>query len=194
MFSRTCKVAKSITFERFSVIFHRKKVSIMKKIQKIALTGLFAAMITVMTAYICHIPVGTNGGYVHFGDALIYLAAGLLPMPYAIAAAAIGGGLADLLTAPVWAISTIIIKSAICLPFSAKKEKIICPRNVIALVISGAITILGYAVAEGIMFGNWAAAFAGATGSLVQAGGSAVIFLVLGFALDKANIRKFMKN
>lgn len=55
------------------------------------LTGLMAAMITLMTAYICHIPIGLNGGYLHFGDSLIYLAAALLPTPYALAAAAIGG-------------------------------------------------------------------------------------------------------
>ena len=70
---------------------------------RMTLTGLFAAMITLMTAYICHIPYGANGGYIHFGDALIYIAAVLLPRPYALAAAAIGGGLADLLTAPMWA-------------------------------------------------------------------------------------------
>ena len=37
---------------------------------RMTLTGLFAAMITLMTAYICHIPYGANGGYIHFGDAL----------------------------------------------------------------------------------------------------------------------------
>ena len=39
----------------------------------VVVAALFAALITIMTAYICHIPVGVNGGYVHFGDALIYL-------------------------------------------------------------------------------------------------------------------------
>ena len=60
----------------------------------LTLTGLFASMITVMTAYIFHVPYGANGGYIHFGDALIYVAAVILPRPYALAAAAIGGGLA----------------------------------------------------------------------------------------------------
>ena len=77
---------------------------------RMTLTGLFAAMITLMTAYICHIPYGANGGYIHFGDALIYIAAVLLPRPYALAAAAIGGGLADLLTAPMWAPATDVYK------------------------------------------------------------------------------------
>ena len=54
-----------------------------KHIQLICVTGLFAAMIAIMTAYICHIPYGANGGYIHFGDALIYLAAVFLPKPYA---------------------------------------------------------------------------------------------------------------
>ena len=65
------------------------------KTSTMAAAGLFAAMITVMTAYICHIPYGANGGYIHFGDALIYLAAVFLPRPYALAAAAIGGGAAS---------------------------------------------------------------------------------------------------
>ena len=95
------------------------------KIRNIAITGVFAALITVMTAYVCHIPVGTNGGYVHFGDALIYLAAVLLPRPYALAAAAIGGGMADLLTAPMWIPATVIIKMLITVPFTNKSAKII---------------------------------------------------------------------
>lgn len=50
--------------------------------------ALFAAVITLTTAYLLHIPVPT--GYVHLGDAFVYLAASLLPAPYAVAAAAIG--------------------------------------------------------------------------------------------------------
>lgn len=161
----------------------------MKKTQKLVLTTMFAALITVMTAYVCHIPVGVNGGYIHFGDALIYIAASILPTPYAILAAAIGGGLADLLTAPMWMIATIIIKMAIALPFTSKKTKIICPRNVIAIFVSGIISTIGYAAAEGIMFGNWVAAFSGFAGSAIQSGGSAILFIIVGFALDKCDIK-----
>ena len=161
----------------------------MKKTQKLVLTTMFAALITVMTAYVCHIPVGVNGGYIHFGDALIYIAASILPTPYAILAAAIGGGLADLLTAPMWMIATIIIKMAIALPFTSKNTKIICPRNVIAIFVSGIISTIGYAVAEGIMFGNWVAAFSGFAGSAIQSGGSAILFIIVGFALDKCDIK-----
>ena len=70
-----------------------------ENLHQLVTTALFAAAITVMTAYMLHIPIPT-GGYIHLGDALIYLAACLLPFPYAAAAATIGAGLADLLTAP----------------------------------------------------------------------------------------------
>ena len=98
----------------------------------ITVTGLFAAMIALMTAYIFHIPYGANGGYIHFGDALIYIAAVLLPRPYALAAAAIGGGLADLMTAPMWAPATILIKMLITLPFTSHSTKMLEMRNIIA--------------------------------------------------------------
>ncbi|MBQ8044666.1 MAG: ECF transporter S component, partial [Clostridia bacterium] len=69
-----------------------------KKVQLITITSIFAALITVTTAYIFHIPVPLTGGYIHIGDGIIYLAATILPTPYAIIGAMIGGGLADLLT------------------------------------------------------------------------------------------------
>ena len=84
---------------------------------------MLAALITVMTAWFCHLPVGINGGYIHFGDAVIYLAAAILPRPYALAAAAIGAGLADVLTAPMWAPATIVIKMLLVLPFTNKEAK-----------------------------------------------------------------------
>ena len=65
-----------------------------QNLHRLVTAALFAAAIAVMTAYLLHIPLPT-GGYIHLGDALIYLAACLLPVPYAAAAAAIGAGLAD---------------------------------------------------------------------------------------------------
>lgn len=118
------------------------------QVKKLTFTALMAAMITIFTAYICHIPVGQNGGYIHFGDSLIYIAACLLPWPYAMTAAAIGGGMADLLTAPIWAPATIIIKALISIPFTNKSDKIVTVRNVVSTIIAFAISATGYAIAE----------------------------------------------
>lgn len=165
------------------------------KIRNLTMAGIMTALITIMTAYICHVPVGINGGYIHFGDAIIYLTATLLPAPYAIAAAAIGGGLADLLTAPMWILPTIIIKMLIVIPFSSKTKKIISKRNILATVIAYFISGFGYLIAEYLIFETIATVAISLLQSLIQSAGSALFFIIIGSALDKANIKsKIMLN
>ena len=118
----------------------------------------------------------------------------MLPTPYALAAAAIGGGLADLLTAPMWAPATIIIKMLITIPFTNKSAKIITPRNVIASVIAYFISGFSYFLAEYILFGTWTALIASMSGSLIQSGGSAVFFIIFGLALDKVHAKSKFIN
>ncbi|WP_026527050.1 TIGR04002 family protein [Butyrivibrio sp. VCD2006] len=159
------------------------------KIYNLALTGILAALITIFTAYIGHIPVGVNGGYVHFGDGIIYLAAAILPMPYAMAAGAIGGGIADLLTAPAWTLATVIIKALLVIPFTNKGAGILNKRNLIAPVIAYFISHTGYFIAEAILFGVKAAFLSGLAGGLVQSGGSMIFFLLLGQTLDRIGFK-----
>ena len=166
-----------------------EKSTSLSKVRYLTMTGFMAALITIMTAYICHIPVGMNGGYIHFGDSLIYLAAVLLPRPYALAAAAIGGGMADLLTAPIWAPATMIIKMLIVLPFSNKSTKIVPPRNIFAAVLAYFISGFSYFLAEYILFGSWSVLLISMSQSLIQSGGSAVFFVILGHVLDEAHIK-----
>lgn len=151
----------------------------------LTITGIFAALITIFTAYIGHVPVGINGGYIHFGDGLIYLAATILPMPYAMLAGAIGGGMADLLTAPAWTLATLIIKSLIVIPFTNKGITIINKRNLAAPIISYFISATGYYLAESLLFGTKAAIIMSFSGSFIQSFGSMIFFLMLGTALDK---------
>ncbi|MEG2421824.1 MAG: TIGR04002 family protein [Oscillospiraceae bacterium] len=160
-----------------------------KQLRFLVLSALFGAAITVVTAYVLHIPIPT-GGYVHLGDALIYLAACLLPAPYAIFAAAIGAGLADLLTAPMWVLPTVIIKSLVVLPFTGKNEKLLCKRNLVASGVSGILSTVLYSFAACILLGSWNAFIPQFAGTLVQAVGSAVVFVVLAAALDRVGIKK----
>ena len=180
---------KNITNETYGNVMKKEGTSLSKN-RYLTMTALMAALITIMTAYICHIPVGVNGGYIHFGDSLIYLAAVLLPRPYALAAAAIGGGLADILTAPIWTPATVIIKMLIVLPFSNKSTKIVTPRNVFATVLGYFISGLSYFFAEYILFGTWSVLLLSMWGSLIQSGGSAIFFVIFGCALDKVHIKK----
>ncbi len=182
-------VTKNIMNDKTSNVIKRESTSL-SKVRYLTATSFMAALITIMTAYMCHIPLGMNGGYLHFGDSLIYLAAVLLPRPYALAAAAIGGGMADILTAPMWAPATIIIKMLIVLPFTNKSTKIVTPRNVFATVLAYFISGFSYFVAQYILFGTWAVLLVSMTGSLIQSFGSAVFFVIFGCALDKVHMKK----
>ena len=151
-------------------------------------TALFAAAITIMTAYMLHIPLPT-GGYIHLGDALIYLAACLLPVPYAAAAAAIGAGLADLLTAPMWVLPTLVIKAVLVLFFTSKSERILCPRNWAAVVAAGLFSPAAYALANCVMAGTMTAFLPQFLGTLAQGIGSGALFLVIAPALDGMKLK-----
>ncbi len=155
--------------------------------RNLAISAVLAALTAIMTAYVCHIPTPT--GYIHFGDSLIYLAACLLPKPYAMAVGAIGGGIADLLTAPMWVLPTVVVKAFITIAFTSKGKKIITARNVVATIIAFFITAVGYFLAESLIFGYEVAFFVSVGGNFVQSLGSAIIFIVFGMAFDKMNIK-----
>lgn len=169
----------------------------MKK--NLVLAGLLAAMVCIAT-YLSF-PTGINNGYVHLGDAVIYLAAALLPTPYAVAAAAIGAGVADLMLAPIWAPFTIVIKAVMAILFTAKKDRILCRRNAIAPVLAGVVCIVGYFIAEVvIMWAGGSNLLAAATASIAsipfnagQALASGVAYVLLALALDRLQIKQRLR-
>ncbi len=159
------------------------------QLHDLVLAAVFAAAIAATTAYVLHIPLPT-GGYVHVGDALIYLAACLLPMPWAIAAGAVGGAVADLLTAPMWAPATFVIKALICLPFTAKGQRLLTTRSAAAAVLAGLISPTLYGFVNVFFAQTWTAFWPQFLGTLVQGVGSGVVFAVLALACDRAGLKK----
>lgn len=165
-----------------------------EKLRLLVSTGLFAALIYVFTAYL-HIPSGA--GYTHAGDGLIYLAACILPTPYAAAAGAIGGALADGLSGyAVWMPATIIIKAVTATFFTRKTEKILNLRNIFGIVPSLIVCIVGYALYEGTVMtkGLSTAAILAALEQIpsycVQVLASSVLFVITAAALDRTDIKK----
>ena len=85
-----------------------------QKVRKLAMGGVMAALVFVMT-YLPKVPVPVTGGYVHLGDGMIFLAAMLLG-PVGVAAAAVGSALSDLVGGYMtYIIPTFLIKGAIAL-------------------------------------------------------------------------------
>jgi uncharacterized repeat protein (TIGR04002 family) len=159
-----------------------------RRVFNITLAGLFSALVFVMTAYFPRIP--TTRGYIHIGDAAIYLAASVLPQPYAAAAAGFGGFMADALTGYIiWAPYTLIIKSCLTIAFTSKSERMMSGRNFFASVAAFPITLGGYYIAALVMTGNILAPLAEVPANAVQAAGSMALYLLFAGCMDKAKVK-----
>lgn len=157
-----------------------------EKLRQIVYTGVFAALICMLT--MLHIPVGN--GYIHLGDSLIYVAACMLPMPYGVIAAAIGGGMSDIMSGyAIYALPTLIIKSLLSLTFyglgAQKPATLYNKRSGGASVLCVLITVVGYAITGRILYGSNAAAIETIPGNLMQGIGSAILFFVFAMALSR---------
>ena len=159
-----------------------------ESIRNLCLAALLAAIIYVFTAFF-HIPSHT--GYTHVGDAFVYLAGALLPPWYAAAAGAVGAALSDCLTGyAIWAPGSIVIKTLTALCFTSKGGKILCARNLIALVPAFVLCAGGYYLYESLITGNFVAPLAGIPGYCTQVVLSAALYLLLGAALDRIHAKQ----
>ena len=161
-------------------------------IKKPVLAAVFCAMTLAVT--LLRIPLPASGGYIHIGDAVIYLCASFLPLPFAMASAALGGLLSDILAgAAIWVPATVLLKAAIPLFFTSREKKILCRQNVLALVFAGLVTVIGYYLAEVVLFGNWTVPLLSVPGNLAQAVCSALAFLGVGASLDRLKAKEYLK-
>ncbi len=162
----------------------------------IALTAMFAALITVVTAFI---KIPTALGYSHAGDSMIYLASCILPGSFGIIASAIGGFFADLLAGYAnWALPTALIKAFNALPFFicryflkkyGKDDRIINIPNLIMIIPTTIVTVGGYFIANGLMY-DFTAAIAELATWYLQPGIGAIIFVAVGLGLDSIKFKE----
>lgn len=161
-----------------------------RKVLNMVYAAVFAAMIFALTRFI-QIPVPGGAGYLHFGDAMIYIVASTLGGPWALLASALGAAIADLSSVAVYAPISAFVKVLIALPFvfvNKKSEKILTPLTICLTIPSGVITVLGYYLGDLIV--NKAYAVADIPMNIVQAVGSAIIFAVISAAFDAAKLKK----
>ena len=155
--------------------------------RSLCIAGVLTALVFTVTAYL-HIP--TSNGYVHVGDGFIYLAACILPHPYAMAVGAGGALLADCLTGfAIWAPASVIIKAVTALFFTSKGKKMMAVRNWLALIPSAVLCAGGYYLYEALLYGNFVAPLAGIPASLTQSAVSSILFVTIGLAIDKMNYK-----
>ncbi len=159
-----------------------------EKLKLMTISALMAALCFLLTGYL-HIPTGN--GITHIGDGIIFLAACMLPLPYAAAVGAVGAGLADLLSGfAIWAPATVVIKALTACLFSRKREKILTLRNILMLPLAFVICATGYTVYEGLVISSFKAAVLQIPFYGIQIAFSSVLFIVLGAGLDKLSFKR----
>ncbi len=148
-------------------------------IRKLTYTAVAAAIIFVIT-WTVKLPIpATSIGYIHPGDAMIFLSAFLLGGPLGAAAAAVGSAIADAAAGyAIYIPATFIIKGlmGLLVGFMARKKSF--GLFVFACIIGGAVMTAGYFVFEVVLYGI-PVAVPNLPFNLAQAGGGVAIALVL---------------
>lgn len=171
-----------------------------KHTMKIVLTALMMCVIMVAIMFI-KIPIPFTQGYVHPGDAMIFLAVLVLGWKYGAVAAAFGGMLGDVMGGfAAWAPWTFCIKGIMAIILGLiieavmRKERsrgFVLAVMIAGMVIAGAFMTAGYYVAEGIMYGNWVAPVIGIPWNIGQFAVGMVLALILAEALCKTPAKKY---
>lgn len=155
----------------------------------IAITGVCIALTLVATAFInIRLPIAANGGLVHLGNVPLFLAAIIFGKRTGAFAGAFGMGLFDLLSGwTLWAPFTFVVVGLMGYVVGKITEGRIGFRwNVLAIAAACVIKVVGYYIAEGIIYGNWIAPALSIPGNLVQIGVAAVIVLPIVEIVRKA--------
>ena len=141
----------------------------------IALTYIFTAFVNV------RLPIAANGGLIHLGNVPLFLCAILLGKRTGTLAGAFGMGLFDLLSGwYLWAPFTFVIVGVMGYTVGAITEKHHGLKwDALSIASACVIKVVGYYIAEVIIYGNWAAPVTSIPGNLVQIGVAAVIVLIV---------------
>lgn len=151
-------------------------------IKFITITAVFIALTYVFTALVnIRLPIAANGGLVHLGNVPLFIGAIIFGKKTGAIAGGVGMGLFDLLSGwTAWAPFTFIIVALMGFAVGAITEKHHgIGFDALAIGVACIIKVVGYYIAEVILFGNWLAPVTSIPGNLVQIGVAAVIVLIM---------------
>lgn len=161
-------------------------------IKMLCLTALFTALTTVATMAIA-IPLPT-GGYINFGDSVIYLTAVCLGGVPAAIAGGIGSMIADLILAPVYAPFTLVIKAlegliiGLILTAFRKTRKnnkwLDMTIGTIGMLMAATTMVILYYFTDCILYGSFAGAVATFIPNTIQGSASVAIGFTLCYVLQ----------
>jgi uncharacterized membrane protein len=156
----------------------------------ISVIGIFAALICVLTMIIA-VPVPATQGFINIGDAGVMITGLLFGPIIGGIAGGVGSALADIfLGYTIYAPATLIIKGLegfivgiIANP--RKNYRKINYRDVLAVVIGGAVMVFGYFIYELVLFGYPAAIYEFILNGIIQFGVSVLVALIFAKTVRK---------
>lgn len=161
-------------------------------VKLLCLTALFAALTAVATAAIT-IPMPT-GGYINFGDSVIFLSAVCLGGFPAAIAGGLGSMLIDLILAPIYAPFTLVIKAVEALVlglfigvfsrFTRRSRWREMSIGLIGMILSASSMVVLYYLTDVVLYGSFAAAIATFVPNIIQASVSVAIGFTLCYILQ----------
>lgn len=169
----------------------------MTRTQRIVATSLMMGLIVVSTMFI-RIPIPLTTGYVHLGDAMIFLSVIILGTRYAAIASSFGSTMGDLLSGfAMWAPWTFVIKGIMAIiaglifqSFMRNNKNGLTKAAIIAMIPAGIFMVIGYFIAEGFMYGSWVTPWIGVPWNIGQFVVGIIISLIINKALTKAGLLK----
>ncbi len=162
-------------------------------IGEITLSAILIAIVFLTTKLINIQLGGSSGTLVHVGTAALWVAAFIFGKKQGAIAGGFGMGLFDLLSPyAIWAPFTFVIRvvmgylaGKIAYDNGKKGESLVW--NIVAIVASGAWMVVGYYVAEGLIYGNWLAPVNSIPANLLElAFGCAALPIV--YAIKKSKV------
>ncbi len=155
--------------------------------KEIVITGLAVALVFTATMIHIRLPIG-QGGLIHLGNIPLFLVAIIFGRKMGAIAGAFGMGLFDLMGGwTPWAPATFIIVGLMGYAvgvISEKKDNV--AGYAMAILVACAMKIVGYYIAEALIYGNWVQPVLSIPGNLIQIGVAAVIVLPIAGMLKQA--------
>lgn len=165
------------------------------KLKDMVISALLIALVFVATRFInIRLPIAVNGGLVHLGNAMLFVAAIVFGGKKGAIAGAFGMGLFDLLSEwAIWAPATFIIRGIMgyiigTMANSKDRNGKKILWNIVGIVLAAIWMVMGYYVAEGILYGNWIAPLTSIPGNITQLIIGAIIGIPLAAALKKTKV------
>ncbi len=146
----------------------------------ITLNGMFIALTLIATAYVnVKLPISSNGGLIHLGNVPFFICAILFGKKNGAIVGACGMGLFDLCSGwTLWAPFTFIIVGLMGYVIGIiTEEKKGIQYQLIAILCACLIKVIGYYIAEVILYHNLYSPIASIPGNIIQVALAAMIVL-----------------